>query len=439
MGVRDRIAHAWNAFRGDSNSSQDTYQAQQVQTVGPGYSYKPDRVRMRYSNERSIIASLYTRLAVDASGVKLKHVKLDDNGMLASIMPSGLNNCLTVEANLDQGARAFSIDMWMTLFDEGTIAIVPVDTTLDPNITGSYDINSLRVGRIVQWYAQHVRVSVYNEKTGKREEIVLSKKFVAIVENPFFSVMNEQNSTLQRLIRKLNLLDAIDEQSGSGKLDIIIQLPYTIRSETRQAQAEKRRKDLEVQMSNSKYGIGYTDATEKITQLNRPAENNIMSQVEYLTNMLYGQLGLTPAIFDGSASEAAMLNYYSRTIEPLLDAVKEAINRTFLTKTARSQKQSVEYYRDAFKLVPISQLGDIADKFTRNKILTSNEIRGIVGFAPIDDPSANMLDNPNMPNPVAAGASPSASGPPQDGSNADQIMNDTLNALKDNVTSILAA
>jgi hypothetical protein len=325
------------------------------------------------------------------------HVRQDDDKRFLEEIDSGLNNCLTVEANIDQAATHFRRDIAMTLFDEGTAALVPVDTNLDPTKSGGYDIQTIRVGTIVQWYPTKVLVSLYNQEKGRREEILLDKKLVAIVENPLYSVMNEPNSTLQRLIRKLNLLDAVDEVSSSGKLDIIIQLPYIIKSDARRAQAEQRRKDIEFQLKGSEYGIAYTDGTEKITQLNRPAENNLMSQVEYLVNLLYSQLGLTAEVMNGTADEKAMLNYYNRTIDPILVAIKEAMHRTFLTKTARSQNQAIDYFKDTFKLVPISELAEIADKFARNEILSSNEIRQIIGFRPSQDPNADQLRNSNMP------------------------------------------
>jgi len=387
-----RIKHAWNAF--NNQKQKDPFQAQDL---GLSYSIKPDRARLYLSNERSIIAAIYTRLSVDVSASSIQHVRLDEEGRFLEPIPSSLNNCLTVEANLDQAARAFRQDIAMSLFDQGVIAIVPVDTTFNPESSGGYDIKTMRVGSIVQWYPKHVRVNVYNETVGRREEITLEKSIVAIVENPLYAVMNEPNSTLQRLITKLNLLDAIDTASGSGKLDLIIQLPYVIKSEARKQQAEQRRKDIEFQLKGSQYGIAYTDGTEKITQLNRPAENNLLKQVEYLTNMLYSQLGLTEEVMNGTADEKAMLNYSNRTIEPVLDAITEAFNRTFLTKTARSQKQSIEYFRDPFKYVPLSEMAEIADKFTRNEILTSNEVRQIVGFKPASDPKADELRNSNMP------------------------------------------
>jgi hypothetical protein len=354
-------------------------------------------MRLRVTNERSIISSIYTRLSIDVASVDMRHVRLDEENRYKEDIDSGLNNCLTVEANIDQAARAFRQDIAMTMFDRGVAVLVPVDTTINPEQTGGYDILTLRVGEVVNWFPQHVRVSVYNETTAKREELTLHKSTVAIVENPLYAVMNESNSTLQRLLNKLNLLDSIDEQSASGKLDLIIQLPYVIKSEARRQQAEQRRTDIEFQLKGSQYGIAYTDGTEKITQLNRPAENNLMAQVEYLTEMLYGQLGLTEEVMNGTADEKAMLNYWNRTIEPVLTAMVEAMRRSFLTKTARTQRQQIMFFRDPFRLVPIENIAEIADKFTRNEILSSNEIRQVVGFAPHNDPKADKLINSNMP------------------------------------------
>lgn len=407
MGLGTTLKHAWNVFLNNQtvlaqNGKRNTPWpiipgTPQVPYYGSGNSTRPDRLRLRISNERSIISSIYTRLSIDVSSVEMRHVRLDENNRYISDMDSGLNNCLTVEANLDQPARAFRQDIAMTLFDRGVCAIVPVDTTINPEQSGGFDILTLRVGEIVQWYPYHVRVSVYNEAIGQRQEITLHKSAVAIVENPLYAVMNEPNSTLQRLLHKLNLLDSIDEQSASGKLDLIIQLPYVIKSETRREQAEQRRKDIEFQLKGSQYGIAYTDGTEKITQLNRPAENNLMAQVEYLTEMLYSQLGLTNEVMNGTADEKAMLNYWNRTIEPVLTSMVESMRRSFLTKTARTQKQDVKFFRDPFRLVPIENIAEIADKFTRNEILTSNEIRQVVGLAPHNDPKADKLINSNMP------------------------------------------
>lgn len=394
-GIGSRIKHAWNAF-----VNQDPTAHTQAYDGAYSYGGRPDRTRISWSNERSIISSIFVRLAMDVASVDMRHVRLDKDGRYKEDIDSGLNNCLTLEANMDQAARAFRQDIAMTLFDSGVAAIVPVDTTLDPAVTGGFDILSMRVGEIVGWMPKHVRVRLYNEVRGSREELVLEKKYVAIIENPLYGIMNEPNSTLQRLIRKLNLLDAIDEQSASGKLDLIIQLPYTIKSETKRQQAEQRRKDIEFQLKGSQYGIAYTDGTEKVTQLNRPAENNLMNQIEYLVKMLYDQLGLTAEIMNGTADEKAMRNYYNRTVEPILDAIVEAMRRSFLTKTARSQKQWILYFQDPFKLVPILDIAEIADKLSRNEVATSNELRQAMGFKPHNDPKADQLVNSNMPQPT---------------------------------------
>ena len=389
MGITDRLQHAWNAFL--NNDVRTRYQ-----DMGYYSSYKPDRVKFTRGNERSIVTSVYNRLALDASAMAIKHVRLDDNGRFTEEINSGLQNCLNVEANIDQTGRAFLQDVVMSMLYEGCVAIVPVDTTLNPNLSGSYDINTMRTAKILEWYPAHIRVRVYNDRKGIHEELTLPKANVAIIENPLYAVINEPNSTMQRLIRKLNLLDVVDEQSSAGKLDLIIQLPYVIKSEARRQQAEARRKDIEMQLAGSKYGIAYTDGTERITQLNRPAENNLMKQVEYLTTMLYSQLGLTQSILDGSADDKTMLNYYNRTIEPILAAIVDEIKRKFLTKTARAQKQTIMYFRDPFKLVPVNDIAEIADKFTRNEIMTSNEIRQIVGMKPSKDPEADELRNKNL-------------------------------------------
>nr|DAX66168.1 MAG TPA: portal protein [Caudoviricetes sp.] len=384
--------HAWNAFSNWEQRSPNL-----SQQYGLTQSFRPDRNNLRITNERSIIASILTRMAMDVASIDLLHVRLDEDKRFLEEIDSGLNNCLTVEANLDQAARAFRQDIAQTLFDEGVAAIVPVDTTLNPNVTGGYDILTLRVGKITEWMPKHIKVDLYNEEKGKRQQIVIPKKMAAIVENPLYSVMNEPNSTLQRLIRALNTMDTMDEKNAQGKLDLIIQLPYTIKSEARQQQAEKRRKDIEFQLTGSKYGIAYTDATEKVTQLNRPVENNLLQKVEYLTKMLYSQLGLTEEIMSGTADERAMLNYNNRTIEPVVTAIVEAMRRTFLTKTARSQRQSIVATRNPFRLVPVDQIAEIADKFTRNEIMTANEIRSVIGMRPADDPKADELRNSNMP------------------------------------------
>lgn len=392
IGFTDRLMHAWNAFSNWEQRSPNL-----SQQYGITQSFRPDRNNLRITNERSIIASILTRMAMDVASIDLLHVRLDEDKRFLEEIDSGLNNCLTVEANLDQAARAFRQDIAQTLFDEGVAAIVPVDTTLNPNVTGGYDILTLRVGKITEWMPKHIKVDLYNEEKGKRQQIVIPKKMAAIVENPLYSVMNEPNSTLQRLIKALNTMDMVDEKNAQGKLDLIIQLPYTIKSEARQQQAEKRRKDIEFQLTGSKYGIAYTDATEKVTQLNRPVENNLLQKVEYLTKLLYSQLGLTEEIMSGTADERAMLNYNNRTIEPVVTAIVEAMRRTFLTKTARSQRQSIVATRNPFRLVPVDQIAEIADKFTRNEIMTANEIRSVIGMRPADDPKADELRNSNMP------------------------------------------
>lgn len=388
MSFGSRLKHAWNAFTGTDYT---TYQ-----DVGPGYSSRPDRIRLTRGNERSIITSVYNRIALDVAALNVQHIRLDENGRFLSVIQDGLNTCLTVEASIDQTARAFIQDIVVSMLDEGCVAIVPVDTTYDPSVTGSYDIQTMRVGKILDWYPQHVRVRLYNERTGTKENILVPKSTVAIVENPLYAVVNEPNSTMQRLIRKLNLLDVIDEQSGSGKLDLIIQLPYVIKTEARRQQAENRRKDIEAQLSGTKYGIAYADGTERITQLNRSVNNNLMSQIEYLTSMLYSQLGITQSILDGTADEKTMLNYNNRTIEPIISAIVDEMKRKFLTKTARSQSQSISFFRDPFKLVPVNDIAEIADKFTRNEIMTSNEIRQVIGMKPSDDPRADELRNKNL-------------------------------------------
>lgn len=396
MGFVDRVRHGWNAFINNRDPTQ--YWA-----YGNSYGTRPDRPRLTRGNERSIVTSVYNRIALDAAAISIQHVRLDKNGRYLEPMDSGLNNCLTLEANIDQTGRAFRFDTVMSMLDEGCIAIVPVDTTSDPK-TGSYDIETMRTGKILEWYPAHVKVKVYNERTGNKEDIVVPKSSTVIVENPLYAVINEPNSTMQRLVRKLNLLDAIDEQSGSGKLDLIIQLPYVIKTEARRQQADQRRKDIENQLSGSKYGIAYTDGTERITQLNRPVDNNLMKQIEFLTSMLYSQLGITQSIMDGTADEKTMLNYYDRTIEPIVSAITDEMKRKFLTKTARTQKQSIEFFRNVFKLVPVGDLAEIADKFTRNEIMTSNEIRQIIGMKPSSDPKADMLVNSNLNQPDAPSA-----------------------------------
>lgn len=390
MALLDRFQNAWNAFRNKdpSNGSYFSY--------GESSSIRPDRPRLIRGSERSIINSIINRISIDASSIDIKHVRLDENQRYTEDVNSGLNNCLTLEANLDQTSRAFFQDVVTSMLDEGCVAVIPVDTSIDPRNTDSYDILSLRTGKILEWYPKHVRVQVYNERTGRKEEIVVEKRTTAIIENPMYSVMNEYNSTMQRLIRKLALLDITDESTASGKMDLIIQLPYTIKTETRKAQAEARKKDIEMQLATSKYGIAYIDSTEKITQLNRSVENNLMKHVEYLTSMLYSQLGLTAEVMNGTADEQTMLNYNNRTIEPILSAIVDEFKRKFLTKTARTQSQSIEFFRDPFRLVPVNNIAEIADKFTRNEIMTSNEIRQIVGMKPSKDPKADELRNKNL-------------------------------------------
>lgn len=391
--VSSRLKHAWNAFVNNRDPTAS------YRDIGPGYSYRPDRPRLTRGNERSIITSVYNRIALDVAAIDIRHVKLDEDDRFSEIIDSGLNNCLALDANIDQTGRAFIQDAVMSMLDEGCVALVPIETTFNPQQTGSFDINTIRTGKILDWYPKHVRVSVYNERSGKREEIVLPKDTIAIIENPLYAVMNEPNSTMQRLIRKLNLLDAIDEQSGSGKLDLIIQLPYVVKTEARRQQAEARRKDIEMQLAGSKYGIAYTDGTEKVTQLNRSVDNNLMKQIEYLTSMLYGQLGITQAVLEGTADEKTMLNYYSRTIEPIIAAIVDEMKRKFLTKTARTRRQSIAFFRDPFKLVPVDNIAEIADKFTRNEIMTSNEIRQKIGMKPSKDPKADKLINSNLNQP----------------------------------------
>ena len=385
-----RLKHGWNAF---VNNRDPTY------SQGVSYSYRPDRPRFTRGNERSIVTSVYNRIALDAAAINIKHCRLDDNDRLIEVLDSGLNSCLNLEANVDQTGRAFIQDCVMSMLDEGCVAIIPIETTLDPTITKSYDILSMRTGKILEWYPDKVKVRVYNDRTGRQEDIVLPKSTVGIVENPLYAVINEPNSTMQRLIRKLALLDVTDEQTASGKLDLIIQLPYVIKTEARRQQAENRRKDIEMQLAGSKYGIAYTDGTEKVTQLNRSVENNLMKQIEYLTNLLFSQLGITQTILDGTADDKTMLNYYTRTIEPIVAAIADEMKRKFISKTARSQKQSIAYFRDPFKLVPVNDMAEIADKFTRNEILTSNEIRQIVGMRPSKDPKADQLVNSNIRQP----------------------------------------
>ena len=391
LSFSSRLRHAWDVFR----NREPTYD---YQDTGPSTSYRPDRTRLTGGNERSIVTSIFNRIALDVSSINIKHCRIDENGRFKEQINSGLDNCLNLEANIDQTGRAFMQDVVMSMLDEGCVAIVPTDTTLYPTATTSYDIQTMRTGKILEWYPSHIRVRVYNEKTGKQEDIKLPKSMVAIVENPLYAVINEPNSTMQRLMKKLVLLDAVDENTRSGKLDMIIQLPYVIKSDARKAQADKRRKDIEEQLKGP-YGIAYVDGTEKIIQLNRPIENNLMKQIEYLTNLLYSQLGVTAEILNGTADEKTMLNYNNRTVEPIISAIVDEMKRKFLTKTARSQLQTIQFFRDPFRLVPVNDIAEIADKFTRNEILTSNEIRQIIGMKPSDDPKADKLINSNLNQP----------------------------------------
>ena len=389
MGLTDRLQHAWNAFM----NKDPTYR---YQYTGSSYSYRPDRPQLTRGNERSIVTSIFNRIALDVAAITIQHCRLDDNDRFISIIDSGLNKCLNLEANIDQTGRAFIHDIVLSMLDEGCVAIVPIDTSLDPKKSGSYDILTMRTAKILEWYPAHIRIKVYNDKTGEKEEVMVPKSTTAIIENPLYAVINEPNSTMKRLIRKLNLLDIIDEQSGSGKMDLIIQLPYVIKSDARRQHAEERRKDIEQQLAGSKYGIAYTDGTERITQLNRSVDNNLMHQIEYLTSMLYSQLGITQSVLDGTADEKTMLNYHTRAIEPIISAIVDEMKRKFLTKTARSQHQSISFYKDPFKLVPVNDLAEIADKMTRNEIMTSNEIRQVIGMKPSNDPKADQLVNSNI-------------------------------------------
>ena len=391
MGLLDRIQHGWNAFM---NKDPTPYRAD----IGPGYTQRPDRPRLARGNERSLVGAIWNRIAIDVASLDIVHCKIDDNGRYKETVKSPLNNCLKVEANIDQTGRAFKQDVVMSMLDEGCVAIAPIETSLDPSKGTSFDIYTMRTAKVMEWYPQHVNINIYNERTGQRENKLVEKRYVSIIENPFYAIMNEPNSTLQRLIRKLNLLDVIDEQSGSGKLDLIIQLPYTIKSELRQQQAEKRREDIVDQLKGP-FGIAYIDGTEKVIQLNRPIENNLMKQIEYLMSTLYSQLGITQSILDGTADEQTLLNYYSRTIEPIVTAIVDEMSRKFLTETDRSDNQAIAFFRDPFKLVPVNNIADIADKFTRNEILTSNEIRQIIGFRPSEDPKADQLINSNLNQP----------------------------------------
>lgn len=390
MSITDRMKHAFNAFM---NRDPTAYYNR---NLGSSYSIRPDRPRLSRGNERSIITAIFNRIAMDVAAIDIMHCKLDENNRFVEKIDSGLNNCLNLEANIDQSGRAFIQDAVMSMLDEGVVALVPVDTDRNPAITDSYDILTMRTGKILEWYPAHVKVRLYNDRTGEKEDLMLAKRDVAIIENPLFAIVNEPNSTMQRLMRKLSLLDVTDEQTASGKLDLIIQLPYVVKSEARREQANQRRKDIEQQLAEGKYGIAYADGTEKITQLNRSVENNLMKQVEYLTNMVYSQIGITQSVLDGTADEKTMLNYNNRTIEPIVSAIVDELKRKFLTKTARTQLQSVSFFRDPFKLVPVNDIAEIADKFTRNEIMTSNEIRQIVGMKPSDDPKADQLVNSNI-------------------------------------------
>lgn len=389
MALMDRLKHAWNTFK-NKDPTQVNW------NIGPSYGYRPDRMRYTRGNERSIVTAVYNRIAMDVAAVNLKHIRLDENDRYKETIDSGLNNCLSVEANLDQTGRAFIQDLVASMLDEGCVAAVPTDADDEPEDSGNFKVYTLRTGKILEWYPRYVKVEVYNEQEGQRQQIIIPKSTVPLIENPMYSVMNEPNSIYQRLVRKLTILDVVDEQTSSGKLDLIIQLPYIIKTEARREQAEKRRKDIEKQLSEGKYGIAYTDGTERITQLNRPAENNLMKQIEYLTSMFFSQLGITQSILDGTADEKTMLNYYNRTIEPILSAIADEMKRKFLTPTARSQKQTIAYFRDPFKLVPVNDIAEIADKFTRNEIMTSNEIRQVIGMKPSSDPNADVLRNKNL-------------------------------------------
>lgn len=389
MVLMDRLKHAWNIFK-NKDPTQVNW------NIGPSYGYRPDRMRYTRGNERSIVTAVYNRIAMDVAAVNLKHIRLDENDRYKETIDSGLNNCLSIEANLDQTGRAFIQDLVASMLDEGCVAAVPTDADDEPEDSGNFKVYTLRTGKILEWYPRHVKVEVYNEQEGQRQQIIIPKSTVPLIENPMYSVMNEPNSIYQRLVRKLTLLDVVDEQTSSGKLDLVIQLPYIIKTEARRVQAEKRRRDIEKQLSEGKYGIAYTDGTERITQLNRPVENNLMKQIEYLTSMFFSQLGITQSILDGTADEKTMLNYYNRTIEPILSAIADEMKRKFLTPTARSQKQTIAYFRDPFKLVPVNDIAEIADKFTRNEIMTSNEIRQVIGMKPSSDPNADVLRNKNL-------------------------------------------
>lgn len=436
MGFLDRLRHAWNAFAeyGNDPPSNSGYYYPKYQDLGMVSTYRPDRVYFTRGQERSLVSTVYNRIAMDVASVDIKHVKIDESGRYLSDVDSGLNECLNFQSNKDQTARAFIQDIVMSLFDEGCVAVLPIDTSINPDKTSSYDILTMRVGKIMQWYPDYVTVEVYNDRVGRKEQITVPKKTTAIIENPLYAIMNEPNSVLQRLITKFNLLDAIDAQSGSGKLDLIVQLPYVIKTDMRREQAEKRRLDIETQLSSSKYGIAYTDGTEKITQLNRPVENNLMSQIQYLTSMLFSQLGITQSILDGTADEKTMLNYMSRTIKPILRAITEEMGRKFITKTGRSQGQRIMYFNNPFELIPVSNLADLADKFTRNEIMSPNEVRQIVGLKPVRSEKADELRNRNLneSSGVNDGASTQIAEEPDNVENESALDNNTLWIPKSN-------
>jgi hypothetical protein len=430
--IKEGLKHSWNIFQDENYRDGPPYSG----GMSVGYYGPPSRSRLSFSNERSIISSIYTRIAIDVSAIDIRHVRTDDEGRYLEDINSSLQDCLTVDPNLDQVPRQFRQDMVMTLLEKGVSAVVPVDADIDPSSSSSYIINELRVGEVVGWHPQHVRVSLYDQRDGERKEVTVPKQITAIIENPLYAVMNEPNSTLQRLTRKLAMLDTVDEQTSSGKLDMLIQLPYVIKSDARRQQAEQRSKDIEYQLKGSQYGIAYIDGTEKITQLNRPVENNFLTQIEYLTKQLYAQLGLTEEVMNGTADEKAMLNYFNRTIEPIIQAFAESMKRSFLTKTARTQKQSIMYFRDPFKLVPMEVIAEIADKFTRNEILTSNDIRQAIGWKPSKDPKADQLVNSNMPQPgtgVGLGAAP----PVTDTSVSDSVGGDAVQSGLDDMNGIV--
>lgn len=429
MAIADRVRSAWNAF---TNTSIHVEQNLDWSAPVVTSDVSPSRPRLRFFNDKSIVSAIYNRISIDVAGVHYKHVLLDNNGRYLEDKDSRLNDCFTLEPNIDQGPRAFRQDIVMTLFDKGVAALVPVDTAKNPNTNEIFDIYTMRVGEIVKWYPRHVKVNVYNDVKGKREEVTLEKRYVAIVENPLYSVMNEPNSTLQRLIRKLGLLDSVDEAAGSGKLDLIIQLPYVIKSEARRLQAEQRRTDIEFQLKGSQYGIAYTDGTEKITQLNRPAENNLLKQIEYLTNMLYGQLGITEEVMNGTADEKTMINYFNRTIEPIVDAIVEAQQRSFLGPKATRQKERILYFLNPFRLLSLAEVAEVADKFTRNEVLSSNELRGYMGIPPSKDPKADELRNSNMPQPEPAPPAPQGLTP----EDLDGVMNEVFSGLEKDIDDL---